>query len=134
VIKDVTLVTDYFWNIQSDKNKAFLDKYLKKYGTSKRPSMRHFLHYSSVNMWADVVNKVGTVDPKTVAAGLVGLKGDYGKGEIEIRKTGDHTTVQPIVVARGKGPNEMKDKFDTQEIVRLYTGEKYFYSPKDKGW
>jgi ABC-type branched-subunit amino acid transport system substrate-binding protein len=134
VIKDVTLVTDYFWNIQTDKNKAFLDKYFKKYGTNKRPSMRHFLHYSSVFMWADVVNKVGTVDPKTVAAGLVGFKGDYGKGEIEIRKTGDHTTIQPIVVARGKGPNEMKDKFDTQEIVKLYTGDKYFYSPKEKGW
>jgi len=134
VIKDVLLVTDYFWNIPTDKNRAFLEKYFKKYGTSKRPSMRHFLHYSSVAMWADVVNKVGTVDPKTVAAGLVGFKGDYGKGEIEIRKTGDHTTVQPIVVARGKGPNEMKDKFDTQEIVKLYTGDKYFYSPKEKGW
>jgi ABC-type branched-subunit amino acid transport system substrate-binding protein len=134
VIKDVFLVTDYFWNIQTDKNKAFLDKYLKKYGGEKRPSMRHYLHYASVMMWADVVKKVGTVDPKAVAAGLVGFKADYGKGDLEIRKTGDHTTVQPVVVARGKGPKEMKDKFDTQEIVKLYTGEKYFYSPKEKGW
>lgn len=53
---------------------------------------------------------------------------------VEIRKTGDHTTIQSVIVARGKGPSEMKDKFDTQEIVKLYTGEKYFYTPKEKGW
>lgn len=134
VIKDVFLVTDYFWNIQTDKNKAFLERYFKKYGSEKRPSMRHYLHYASVMMWADVVKKVGTVDPKAVAAGLLGFKADYGQGEIEIRKTGDHTTIKPVVVARGKGPKEMKDKFDTQEIVKFYTGEKYFYSPKEKGW
>jgi hypothetical protein len=28
----------------------------------------------------------------------------------------------------------MKDKFDTQEIIKFYTGDKYFYSPKEKGW
>jgi hypothetical protein len=28
----------------------------------------------------------------------------------------------------------MKDKFDTQEIVKLYTGAKYFYTPQEKGW
>jgi urea transport system substrate-binding protein len=134
VIKDVFLVTDYFWNIQNNKNKEFLERYFKKYGSGKRPSMRTFLHYASVMLWADAVKKAGTVDPKAVSARLVGFKGDYGKGEIEIRKTGDHTTVQPIVVARGKGPSEMKDKFDTQEIIKFYTGEKYFYSPKEKGW
>jgi len=134
VIKDVFMVTDYFWNIQNPKNKQFVDGYFQKYGTSKRPSMRHFNHYSSLMIWADAVRKVGTVDPKKVTPALLGLKGDYGKGPIEIRKTGDHTTVQPIVVARGKGPAEMKDKFDTQEIVKLYTGEEYFYPAKEKGW
>jgi|GEM_PF-2198103 len=134
VIKDVFMVTDYFWNIQTEKNKAFLEKYMKKYGTAKRPSMRHYLHYTSVMMWADAVNKVKTVDPKTVAGALVGLRGDYGMGELWIRTTGDHTTIKPIVVARGKGPGEMKDKFDTQEIIKIYSGEKYFYSPKEKGW
>lgn len=134
VIKDVIMVTDYFWNIQTEKNKAFLEKYMKKYGTAKRPSMRHYLHYTSVMMWADAVNKVKTVDPKAVAGALVGLRGDYGMGELWIRTTGDHTTIKPIVVARGKGPSEMKDKFDTQEIIKIYSGEKYFYSPKEKGW
>jgi ABC-type branched-subunit amino acid transport system substrate-binding protein len=134
VFKDVMMVTDYFWNIQTDKNKAFLEKYFKKYGSGKRPSMRTFLHYVSVMMWADAVKKAGKVDPKAVAAGLLGLKADYGEGEIRIRTTGDHTTIKPIVLARGKGPKEMKDKFDTQEIVKLYTGEKYFYTPKEKGW
>jgi len=134
VIKDVYLVTDYFWNLPNEKNRAFVDKFFKKYGTAKRPSMRHFLHYASVALWADGVKKVGTFDPKAVSAGLLGFKADYGKGEIEIRKTGDHTTVQPVVVARGKGPKDMKDKFDTQEIVKVLTGEKYFYSAKEKGW
>jgi ABC-type branched-subunit amino acid transport system substrate-binding protein len=134
VIKDVIMVTDYFWNIQSDKNKAFVDKYLKKYGAGKRPSQRHFLHYASVKMWADAVKKVGTVDPNAVAKGLLGFKEDYGMGEMRIRTTGDHTTVKPVVVARGKGPGEMKDKFDTQEVLKLYSGEQYFYSPKEKGY
>jgi len=134
VIQDVLLVTDYFWNLPNEKNKAFVEKYLKKYGSSKRPSMRHFLHYASVMLWADGVKKAGTLDPKAVSSALLGFKADYGKGELEIRKTGDHTTVQPIVVARGKGPKEMKDKFDTQEIVKVYTGDKYFYSAKEKGW
>jgi branched-chain amino acid transport system substrate-binding protein len=134
VMKDVYVVTDYFWNLQNDKNKAFVDQYMKKYGTAKRPSMRHFLHYASVLLWADAAKKVGSIEPKAVSEGLLGFKADYGKGEIEIRKTGDHTTVQPIVVARGKGPGEMKDKFDTQEILKVYTGDQYFYSPKEKGW
>ena len=134
VMKDVILVTDYFWNIQNDRNKQFLERYSQKYGTDTRPPMRTFLHYASVMLWADVVRAAGTVDPKTVSSKLLGFKGDFGKGEIEIRKTGDHTTIQPIVVARGKGPAEMKDKFDTQEIVKLYVGEKYFYTPKEKGW
>ena len=134
VIQDVLLVTDYFWNLPNEKNKAFVEKYLKKYGSSKRPSMRHFLHYASVMLWADGVKKAGTLDPKAVSSALLGFKADYGKGELEIRKTGDHTTIQPIVVARGKGPKEMKDKFDTQDIVKVYTGDKYFYSAKEKGW
>ncbi len=134
VFKDVMMITDYFWNIQTDKNRAFLERYSKKYGSGKRPSMRTFLHYASVMMWADAVKKAGKVDPKAVAAGLLGSKADYGEGEMQIRTTGDHTTIKPIVVARGKGPNEMKDKFDTQEIVKLYTGEKYFHTPKEKGW
>ncbi|OGP68541.1 MAG: hypothetical protein A2170_17850 [Deltaproteobacteria bacterium RBG_13_53_10] len=134
VIQDVILVTDYFWNLQNDKNKAFMEKFFKKYGTDRRPSMRTFLHYASVILWADGVKKAGTVDPKAVSSALLGFKADYGKGAFEIRKTGDHTTVQPIVVARGKGPKEMKDKFDTQEIVKVYTGDKYFYSAKEKGW
>jgi urea transport system substrate-binding protein len=134
VIQDVMMVTDYFWNIQTDKNKAFVERYLKKFGSSKRPSQRHFVHYTSVKMWADVVKKVGTVDPNVVAKGLLGFKADYGEGDLQIRTTGDHTTVKPIVVARGKGPSEMKDKFDTQEIVKLYSGEQYFYSPKEKGY
>jgi len=53
VIQDVVLVTDYFWNLPNEKNKAFVEKYLKKYGSNKRPSMRHFLHYASVLLWAD---------------------------------------------------------------------------------
>lgn len=134
VIKDVMMVTDYFWNIETEKNKAFLQRYFKKYGRAKRPSMRTFLHYVSVMMWADAVKKAGKVDPKAVASRLVGFKGDYGEGEMQIRSTGDHTTIKPIVVARGKGPKEMKDQFDTQEIVKLYSGEKYFYTPKEKGW
>ncbi len=134
VIKDVVLVTDYFWNLQSPKNKAFLELYYQKNGNKARPSMRTFLHYSSTMMWADVVRKVKTFEPRAVAAGLVGFKGDYGKGPVSIRTTGDHTSVQSVLIARGKGPKEMKDPFDTQEIVKVYSGENYFYTPQEKGW
>jgi ABC-type branched-subunit amino acid transport system substrate-binding protein len=134
VVKDVIFVTDYFWNLPNERNRAFVEQFMKKYGNDKRPSMRHYYQWTALHMWADVVNKVGTTDPKKVAAGFLGYKGETAKGPIEIRKTGDHTAIQPVVVARGKGPKEMKDKFDTQEIVKLYTGEKYFDSPEVKGW
>jgi len=134
VIKDVYIVTDYFWNLPNPKNQDFVTRFQQKYGSARRPSMRSFLHYTSVLIWADAVRKCGTIDPKAVAAAMEGVRGDYGKGEIHIRETGDHTTVQPIVVARGKGQKEMKDRFDTQEIVRVYSGEQYFYSAKEKGW
>lgn len=134
VVQDVIFVTDYFWNLPNEKNTAFVEKFMKKYGNNRRPSMRHYYQWTALHMWADVVKNVGTVDPKKVAAGFLGYKGEYGKGPIEIRTTGDHTTIQPVVVARGKGPKEMKDKFDTQEIVKLCAGEKYFDSPKVKGW
>ena len=134
VAKDAIFVTDYFWNLPNEKNRIFVEKFMRKYGNDRRPSLRHYYQYALMKMWADVVEKVGTVDPKTVATGFLGLKFDYGKGVVEIRRTGDHTPVQPIIVARGKGPKEMKDKFDTQEIVKVYTGEKYFDSAKEKGW
>jgi hypothetical protein len=85
-------------------------------------------------MWADAVRKAGTVEPDKVALALLGLKADYGGGMMEIRNSGDHTMISTTVVARGKGPGEMKDKFDTQEIVQRYTGEKYYYSAQEKGW
>jgi branched-chain amino acid transport system substrate-binding protein len=134
VIKDVILVSDYFWNVPTESNKKFVEKFQKKYGNDKAPSMRHYYQYTALNMWADVVKKVGTVEPKAVAAALPGFKGDYGKGEVEIRKTGDHTTIQPVIIVRGKGPQEMKDKLDTQEVLKMMRGEKYFYSAKEKGW
>jgi len=134
VIKDVILVSDYFWNIPGETNKIFVEKFKKKYGNDKAPSMRHYYQYAGLNMWANVVKKVGTLEPKAVAAAFLGLKGDYGKGELEVRSTGDHTTIQPIVIVRGKGPKEMKDKLDTQEVLKLVRGEKYYYSAKEKGW
>jgi ABC-type branched-subunit amino acid transport system substrate-binding protein len=133
-IKDVFIVCDYFWNLPGEKNKAFVERFMKKFGNDRRPSMRHFEQYVAVTMWANAVNKVGTLDPKTVRSAMLGMKYDFGKGESFTRTTGDHTFVTPIVIARGKGPNEMKDKFDTQEIVQINTGEKYYYSPKDLGW
>lgn len=133
VIKDVTLVSDYFWNIPTESNKILVDKYMKKYG-DRRPSMRTYMSYAGLNMWADAVKKAGTVEPKKVAQAFLGLKGDYGKGEVEVRATGDHTTVQPIAVVRGKGPKEMKGKHDTQEVLKMVRGDKYYYSAKEKGW
>lgn len=132
LIKDVIMISEYFPNLPNEKNKIFVEKFMKKY--HKPPSSRAFIQYVGVLMWADAVKKAGTVDPKTVAGAFLGLKGDYGGGNIEVRRTGDHTTIKPLVVARGKGPNEMKDKFDTQEIMQVYTGEKYFYSAQEKGW
>ena len=134
VIKDVILISDYYWDIPFENNKVFLGKFSKKYGNDKRPSLHYYYTYAGVNMWANVVRRIGTVDPKAVVANLPGLKGDFGKGEIEIRKTGDHTTIQNLFVLRGNGPAEMKNKLDTQKLIKTYTGEKYFYSPKEKGW
>jgi len=133
-IKDVIIVCDYFWNLPNEKNKMFVERFMKKFGKERRPSMRHFEQHVAITMWANAVRKVGTLDPKTVAAAMLGMKDDYGKGESYTRTTGDHTFVTPIIVARGKGPNEMKDKFDTQEIVQIKSGEKYYYSPKESGW
>jgi hypothetical protein len=53
--------------------------------------------------------------------------------EKEIRKTGSYNHSARSIVS-GNGPQEMKDKLDTQEVVKLMRGEKYFYSPKEKGW
>jgi hypothetical protein len=92
------------------------------------------MQYAGLNMWADVVKKVGTVDPNKVAKAFPGLKGDYGKGLVEVRTTGDHTAIQPIVIVRGKGPKEMKGKHDTQEVLKVVRDEKYYYSAKEKGW
>jgi hypothetical protein len=30
VVKDVTFVTDYFWNLPNDRNKIFVEKFMKK--------------------------------------------------------------------------------------------------------
>ena len=116
------MVTDYFWNIQTDKNKAFVERYMKKYGNSKRPSQRHFVHYASVKMWADAVKKVGTVDPKAVAAGLLGFKGDYGKGEM--RNSNDRRPHHGQTCCRspGQGPRrnerQIRHSGDRENLLR----------------
>lgn len=134
VIQGTYIVADYFWNLQNPLNQHFVQKYMAKFGQNKRPSVRTFVHYSSVMMWADAVAQVKTIDTKTVAHKLAGFSADYGKGKMYIRPTGDHTCISPLIVARAKGPREMKDPLDTQEILKTYSGEKYFWSPKEKGY
>jgi branched-chain amino acid transport system substrate-binding protein len=119
----VFAATDFWWTLE-DKYplaKLFVDAFDKKYGY--KPEWGANNAYMQFAMWADAVENAGSFYPPDVIKSYEsGRKIQSTVGEVHFRPE-DHQLVRPVIIVRGKKPNEMKNKEDFWEVLEVVPGE-----------
>lgn len=125
----VYAATDFWWTLE-DKYplaKLFVEAFDKKYGY--KPEWGANNAYMEFALWADAVERAGTFYPPDVIKSYeAGKKTDSTVGEVWFRAA-DHQLVRPVIIVRGKAPNEMKDKEDFWNVVDIVPGEGLMQTP-----
>jgi branched-chain amino acid transport system substrate-binding protein len=125
----VYAATDFWWTLE-DKYplaKMFVEAFNKKYGY--RPEWGANNSYMSFAIWARMVSEAGTFYPPDVIKQYEnGEKFDSTVGEVYFRKE-DHQLVRPVIIVKGKAPNEMKNNEDYWEVLEVVPGEPLMQKP-----
>jgi branched-chain amino acid transport system substrate-binding protein len=129
IMGGVLAATDFWWTLE-DKyplSKMFVEAFHKKY--NYRPEWGAENSYNSIAAWARMVSEAGTFYPPDVIK-------QYEKGETFDSLVGpvhyrpeDHQCVRPVVIVRGKKPNEMKNNEDYWEVLEVVPGEGLMQKP-----
>jgi branched-chain amino acid transport system substrate-binding protein len=129
IMGGVFAATDFWWTLE-DKYplaKMFVETFNSKYGY--RPEWGAENSYMQIAIWARMVSEAGTFYPPTVIK-------TYEKGETFPSMVGDvhfrpedHQLVRPVIIVRGKKPNEMKNKEDYWEVLEVVPGEGLMQKP-----
>jgi len=125
----VFAATDFWWTLE-DKYplaKMFVEAFQKKYGY--RPEWGAENSYMQFAIWARMVSEAGSFYPPDVIK-------QYEKGETFPSMVGDvrfrpedHQLIRPVIIVRGKAPNDMKDKEDYWEVLEVVPGEPLMGKP-----
>jgi len=125
----VYAATDFWWTLE-DKfplAKMFVESFRKKYGYN--PEWGAENSYMSFAMWADAVEHAGSFYPPDVIKSYEeGRKLQSMVGEVYIRKE-DHQLVRPVIIVRGKAPNQMRNKEDFWEVTEVVPGAPLMQKP-----
>jgi ABC-type branched-subunit amino acid transport system substrate-binding protein len=118
----VFAATDFWWTLE-DKfplAKMFVDAFDKKYGY--KPEWGANNAYMQFAMWANAVENAGSFYPPDVIKSYEsGQPIQSTVGEVHFRPE-DHQLVRPVIIVRGKKPNEMKNKEDYWEVLEVVPG------------
>jgi branched-chain amino acid transport system substrate-binding protein len=125
----VYAATDFWWTLE-DKYplaKTFVDVFNQKY--NYRPEWGAENAYMSFAIWARMVSEAGTFYPPDVIK-------QYEKGETFPSVVGDvhfraadHQLVRPVIIVRGKKPDDMKNPEDYWEVLEVVPGESVMQKP-----
>lgn len=125
----VLAATDFWWTLE-DKfplAKMFVEAFDKKYGY--KPEWGANNAYMEFALWAEAVENAGSFYPPDVIKSYeAGRKIQSTVGEVYFRAA-DHQLVRPVVIVRGKKPNDMKNKEDFYEVVEIVPGESLMQKP-----
>jgi ABC-type branched-subunit amino acid transport system substrate-binding protein len=129
LLAGVYAATDFWWTLE-DKfplAKMFVAEFQKKY--NYRPEWGAENAYISFAHWARMVEEAGSFYPPDVIKA-------YEKGETIPSFVGDvhyrpqdHQCVRPVVIVRGKAPNQMKNPEDFWEVLEVVPGEPLMQRP-----
>jgi ABC-type branched-subunit amino acid transport system substrate-binding protein len=129
LLAGVYAATDFWWTLE-DKYplaKMFVEAFDKKYGY--KPEWGANNAYMEFALWAEAVENAGTFYPPDVIKSYEqGRKIQSTVGEVYFRKE-DHQLVRPVVIVKGKAPNEMKNKEDFYEVVEIVPGAPLMQTP-----
>ena len=129
IMGGVLAATDFWWTLE-DKYplaKAFVEAFNKKYGYM--PEWGAENAYMQIAIWARMVSEAGTFYPPTVIKAYEkGETFDSMVGPVHFRPE-DHQLVRPVVIVRGKHPNEMKNPEDYWEVLEVVPGEPLMQKP-----
>jgi branched-chain amino acid transport system substrate-binding protein len=129
----VFAATDFWWTLE-DKYplaKMFVDAFQQKYGY--KPEWGANNAYMQFAMWADAVENAGSFYPPDVIKSYeAGRTIQSTVGAVHFRPE-DHQLVRPVIIVRGKKPNEMKNKEDFWEVLEVVPGEPLMQPPNAFG-
>jgi branched-chain amino acid transport system substrate-binding protein len=129
IMGGVLAATDFWWTLE-DKYplaKMFVEAFNKKYGYM--PEWGAENSYMQVAIWARMVSEAGTFYPPAVIKTYEkGDTFDSMVGPVQFRPQ-DHQLVRPVVIVRGKHPNEMKNPEDYWEVLEVVPGEPLMQKP-----
>jgi branched-chain amino acid transport system substrate-binding protein len=124
-----TTFTDaWYWNMD-DEARAWADRFTEE--TDTRPSFAHAANYSAALQYLEAVQAAGTDDADKVVDQLEGKKVDdvfLRNGEIRAE---DHRVIHDAYLAKVKGPDEVKEDWDYEEIVDTIPAEEAFRPVED---
>lgn len=83
----------YFQCLQSERNKAFVDKYRKRYGESEPTNMCVEAAYFQVHMFAKALEMTNSLDPEILRPMVLGQKFDAPQGSVSIDPRCSHTNL-----------------------------------------
>jgi branched-chain amino acid transport system substrate-binding protein len=119
----VKQITEWHANIKPNKTEKFANAFNAKYGG---PPQNLSFYYLRVNnqmyMLARAIKEAKSIDPKSIALKLEGMKFESDTGEVEMRKT-DHQLIQPLYISTvakayrdPKNPKTAKFKGTDQDV------------------
>jgi len=126
-IEGLTMSYHYFQTIDSPANKAFLEKWSKRYGAD-HPEIGTLAvcSYNAVNIWKQAVEKAGDLDrDKIIAALETGISFDGPGGTMKVQPQSHHAVMSTVIaeVKNGQfeiiGKNENVEPIDTMAVCDL---------------
>jgi branched-chain amino acid transport system substrate-binding protein len=125
----VYTATDFWWTI-GDKyplSKTFVDEFYKKHKYMPEWSAQE--GYLQLACWARMVSEAGTFRPVEVIKTYE--KGEHFNslvGDVWFRPQ-DHQLVRPVMIQRGKKPQDMKTPEDYWDVIEILPGEGLMQAP-----
>jgi len=129
-IEGVYLGMPWYWDLQIPTTIALNKKYVEKFG---QPSAWTGAQaYDSVKVMAMAMEKAKSFDVAKLIPVLEGMEFQTSKGPEKIRAC-DHRAIQQYFVGIGKGPGEMKSKWDVMKVIGETGGEAIMDSCAETG-
>ncbi len=89
-IKNFYLGSNYFEQLPSENNRAFLKKFKDKYGQHRHITPSMVAAYTGVKIWAKTVAKIKTIDPSSVMEALKGESYASPEGLVSVSTMNNH--------------------------------------------
>lgn len=120
----------WYWDLD-EKSREWADRFLDETGV--RPTYNQAGDYSAATQYLEAVQKAGTDTSDDIVKELEGKKVDdmfLRNGEIRAE---DHSVIHDVYLAKVKAPEESKDEWDVETIVKTIPADEAFKPASESG-